>query len=486
MHRRFTRNFCKHLLALILIIAVSYTSNAQISSYDFSPLSSTKYVDKIKQLEKYKVPKIYSDKSAQAWYDEFLTDRNESLLTSFKNDDVLQDSLILNKCNSILKRIAASNPNYNFDTIKLYVNRSLVANAACYGEGTLMINLGLFLWLDNDDELALVIAHEMSHQFLNHSEGQMKKSIETLTSDDFKKELKSIKKADYGRYDRFKKLMVGLKIESGKHSRYKESEADSLGVILCRNAKYDIGKAAKVILKLDYVDDLFKSNKLYNLKEFISGASIDLSYFNVKPKYNGLSGANVAMNADKDLDSIKTHPDCKKRFASIMGKNADTTIHCCTALDRSYIAYKEKAMVEIVRYLYENNSMAFCIHLSFFALKYNYNPTFYKNILSSCFSKIYNNDINLKRFNSVNVEAEKGSNLKELQDYLFAVSTKDLDVLATHFLLINENTDPVDYAFANLMYQTQVKLKDTVSAYSFFNNKYPNNKYLYLLQKKQK
>ncbi len=486
MYSTLPRFLVKHILFIIVINFISITIYSQQTNYDFATLGSKKYADKIKQLEKFVVPKYYTDKSAQAWYDEFLTSRNKSLLASFKNNEILYDTILLDKCNTILKRMSFANSTFKFDTIKLYINRSIVANAACYGEGTIMINLGLFLWVDNDDELALVLGHEIAHQLLNHSDSRMQKTIATLTSDEFKEELKDIKKADYGRYDRFKNLMKGITIESGKHSRYKESEADSLGVILCRNAKFDITNAAKVLLKFDYVDDLFKSNKLYTLKDFFTTTTIDFSLFTTKPKYNGLSGANVTMNADKDIDSIKTHPDCKKRYESIIRKSTIPNIVCCTSLDNSYTQFKEKAMLEIVRYLYENNSIGYCTHLSLFALKNNYNPLFYKNMLSSCFSKIYYNDINLKRFNSVNAEADRESNLKELQDYLFAVSNKDLETLAASFLTKTETTNAVDFEFANTMYQTQVKQKDTASAYNSFNTKFPNNKYSYLIQKKQK
>ena len=178
----------KYLFSFLLTCIVFFTATAQQISYDFATLSAIKYADKIKQFEKFKAPKVFTDKASQVWYDEFVTDRNSTLSFAFRHNDIIYDSILLDKCNSILKRIALANPTYRFDTIKLYINRSLSANAACYGEGTVFINLGLFLWIDNDDELALVLGHEFAHQLLNHSESAMKKSIATLTSDAFKKE----------------------------------------------------------------------------------------------------------------------------------------------------------------------------------------------------------------------------------------------------------------------------------------------------------
>ncbi len=478
--------YIKLLCTLMGLTVLSAYLQAQQVAGNFSPLSSVTYKEKIVQLEKYVAPKFYADKSSQAWYEEILTDRNNGLLYSFKEDKLIYDTFLLNKCNSILNKIAAANKNFKFDTVKLYINRSVVANAACYGEGTIMINLGLFLWVDNDDELALVLGHEIAHQLLNHSESKMEKSIATLTSDEFKDELKKIKKADYGKFERFRKLMKGLSIESGKHSTYKESEADSLGVVLIKNAGFNIPNASKILLKLDKVDELFTSNKLYTIKDFFEKAPIDLSYFKVKPKYKGLSSANITMNADKDLDSIKTHPDCIKRYETIAGKGNLPTLNCCSALNTLSGSYKENAMLEMVRYLYEKNSIGLCAHLSIFALKNNYDPAVYNYFLSLCFSKLYYKDKNLERFNAANANAGRETNLKEIQDFLFDVSSADLDKLAAYFLNYKASANSEDFEFANLMYNIQVKMKDEITAYADFDKRFPKSKYHYLIQKKIK
>ena len=479
------KSLITRLIGLVILLAVGYqNATAQQVEIAFSALGSGKYKEKITRLEKFNVPKKYADKSSQGWYDEILTDHNKNLLHIFKENDLIDDTILLNKCNSILSRISAANRNYRFDTIKLYINRSMVANAACYGEGSILINLGLFLWTDNDDELALVIGHEIAHQLLNHFTSKIEKSIAMLTSDEFKEELKNIKKADYGKFDRFRKLMKGINIESGKHSTYKESEADSLGFIFVKNAGFNTMNASKILLKLDKVDDLFTSGKLYGLKDFFEKAPIDQSYFKPKPKYNGLSSANVTMNADKAFDSIKTHPDCIKRYEMIAGKGSLPVVNCCIALTNSLTNYKENALLEITRHLYENNAIGMCIHLCFFALKNNYNPGIYNYFLSACFSKLYYTDKKLERFNAANAYAARGSNLKELQDFLFDVSSTDLDKLSAYFLNFKPADHSEDFEFANLMYNTQVKMKDTATAYPYFNTRFPKSKYQYLIQKK--
>jgi len=472
----------KIVVAILVAAMFSCSVNGQQNSIAFSPLGSTQYQTRINQLEKYIVPKKYTEKSAQEWYEEMMTDRNKALIHLFKDDGIIYDTLLLNKCNSIANRIMTANKNYSFDSIRFYINRSCVPNAACYGEGTIMVNLGLFLWIDNDDELALVLAHEISHQVLNHLQSQVEKNIATLTSEGFKEELKDIKKSKEGKYERFRKLMKSFSVETGRHSTYKESEADSLAAVLIQHAGFNNIKGSVILLKLDESDAPFTSTALYSLKDFFEKAPVDQSFFVVKRKYNGLSSVTVTMNADKDLDSIKTHPDCIKRYEAVAGHGSKPEVDCCTSLSIMYKEYKEKAMLEIVRNLYENNAIGLCAHFCIFALQNNYDPAIYNEFLSLCFSQLYWSDKHLERFNAVNAKALRETTLKSLQDYLFDAGTTDLDKLSAYFLSNAGLTGSEDHDFTLLMRNTQVASKDAVSAYAAFNRKYPNSKYQYLIK----
>ena len=115
-----------------------------------------------------------------------------------------------------------------------------------------------------------------------------------------------------------------------------------------------------------------------------------------------------------------------------------------------------------------------------------YNHATYNYFLSLCFSKLFYKDKHLERFGAANAYANAGSNLKELQDFLFNSSAEDLDKLAAYFLKTSATTNAEDFDFAMLMYNTQVKMKDEATAFIGFTNKYPNSKYNYLIQKKWK
>ncbi len=476
----------KHFsLAAALLICIAGFAKAQSATQYFSPLSTDVYTTKIAALKARKVPVKYTDKKEQSTYAGIIKDRDQSILSDFENNRIVHDTMLLNKCNRIVQKIKEANKNYSFDSISVFINRSSVANASCYGEGTLFVNLGLFLWIDNDDELALIIGHELSHQFLDHLESKIKKNITLMSSDDFINEMKAIKKSSDGKYERYKNLMKSLVTENGKHSRYKESEADSLGVVLARNAGYDVKSAATVLLKLDHVEDIFVSDKLYSVKAAFEKAVPDTFVFAKPRKYNGLSMVHVTMNADKDFDSVKTHPDCIVRYKQIMGTPATgQETSCCGKLNTPLKEIKERALVELIRYEYEAKNLTLCAHFCLFAMQNGFTGSFYDYYLSLCFSKIYEADRNLEKFTATNSDARAGSTLKELQDFIFNCNSPIIGKIALYFLDNSADPQSEDHAFAQAMYNAQVKTQDATTAQNSFKSKYPNSKYNYLFKPK--
>jgi len=303
-----------------------------------------------------------------------------------------------------------------------------------------------------------------------------------LSSDDFKNEIKAIKKSDDGKYERYKKLLKELATENGTHSRYKETEADSLAQVLIRNAGYNVKDAAAVLLKLDHVDDLFASKNLYTVKTAFKNSVVDSFILEQKVKYHGLSMVKVTMNADKDFDSVKTHPDCIARYQKLTDANAEKpVINCCTGISNSFKDIKERALVELIRYEYETNRLTLCVHLCLFALQNNSDPAFYTNCLSLSFSAMYAADKNLQKFSATDAKAKAGSTLKELQDFIFNANSANLANIAAFFLNNAPDKKSEDFLFAELMYNTQVKMQDAEVLQKRFLNNFPHSKYNYLI-----
>ncbi|MFN0081778.1 MAG: M48 family metalloprotease [Ferruginibacter sp.] len=465
----------------------SYLSFGQDKSYQFSPLSSDVFKDRINTYKQRNAPIVYTDKKKQKSYAEILKERNEDLVLEFEGNELLYDTMLLNKCNNILTNLKKSNPTYSFDSIKLFINRSCIGNACCYGEGTLFVNLGLFLWMDNDDELALVVGHEIAHQLLSHSEKKIMQNIDLFSSDEFKAEIKSIKKSNDSKYKGFKAILKDMTVQTGTHSRYKESEADSLGAVLIKNAGYDISKAAPSLLKLDSINNLYTENNFYNVKNiFEKSVSADFAFVQ-KKKYNGLSNEVVTMNAEEDIDTVRTHPDCRVRFNAISkGLNISNKVNCCSAIDDAFKDIKERALVEIIRHEYEHGNLTRAIHQCLFAMQNGFTNPYFNYMISMSFSKIYEADLILEKFSVTNAAAKPGSTLKALQDFIFNANRENLLSIAAYFLQNNTDKNIEEYFFANMMYKKASGAPDASAAANTFKTKFPSSKYNYILNPTKK
>lgn len=446
----------------------------------FSPLSKDIYANKIKEIKERKPSKVYTDKDEQKYFESIVNLRNETLRNDLEKNQIVIDTLLLGRCNVILAKMKANNNAYNFENIQFYIYRTAVPNAASLGDGSFYVNLGLFLVIDNDDELALILGHELAHYFLKHFEKRIDNNIKLLSSDDFKEEMKSIKKASDGKYTRFRKLLKEISTQGGTHSRFKESEADSLGLIFCANAGYNKATAAKVLLKLEHSDDFFTKEKLYDLKSAFSNKIPDIYFAPPKKKYNGLSTVEVTMNADAEFDSIKTHPDCVLRYKAITKSEVLPALDCCLKISKAQTDIKKRVLVEIARDLYESENFTFLIHICEYAIISGFDDAFFSDYKSLALSGIARAEREIRRFSVTNAAAKPGSTLKEVQDLMFKLDRADVLDLSNVELLLKE-TEKEDHAFAFLKYRIELTPQNEESLTNAFKSKYPKSKYNYIL-----
>ena len=88
---------------------------------------------------------------------------------------------------SIVRKIIAANPELQKTDARIVFTRDDWPNAASMGDGSIAINAGLVIFLNNEAELAFVICHELSHYYLDHTSKQIRKMVEWYNSEEFTK-----------------------------------------------------------------------------------------------------------------------------------------------------------------------------------------------------------------------------------------------------------------------------------------------------------
>ncbi|MFA7272754.1 MAG: M48 family metallopeptidase [Crocinitomicaceae bacterium] len=208
------------------------------------------------------------------------------------NSDIINGKIIFgteenNYLDSIAKKIILANPNLGEIDLDFYFERNYQVNATCHYHKEIRLNVGLFSYVHNEAELAFVVAHEISHYVLFHTA----KSIVNHES------LYSKKDKPMGK--------IAL-LNSLENSRKHELEADSLGLILMRNAGYD------EIFALNALKVLYNSDQSYIQSNFDINSVFEENYF--IPKLFSSPEIIVVQRDDDYLEQYHTHPSIQTRI----------------------------------------------------------------------------------------------------------------------------------------------------------------------------
>lgn len=467
-------------LALLALFRSVFFPEITLAQDTWAPLSSQAYPIAIRQYGERTVPRRYAKASEQQMYAEALREKNDFLAGQLKANAVIQESHVLQRCGTILKRMEKAHPEFPFRQVQLYVNRSEVPNASCFGEGTLHINLGILTQLETDDELALLIGHELAHQFLGHVDSSLAQRIALEHSKDLKKEIRAIRKSSDDRLEQLTALKQRLAEVQGAYNRQNELEADSLGLVLATAAGYDGEKAAVLLLRLDASDALIGGSGLYELQKMLQPALPDYP-FAQKPRYAGLSGVKVNLNANATLDSLrKSHPDCQLRYQALRPGPVPSGNYNPLRLLTRVNPEQTRLLKEQVRYLLETDQLSLAAHYSLLALTHGYDTLFFRNFLSTVFARLYAADKKGKRLAAITSYSVPGSTLQQLQNLLSALTQEQVAALSAFFLTPSDKPTEA-YALAQLARAVCIEGQPYETALQNYKTTFPQPALAYLL-----
>ncbi len=271
-----------------------------------------------------------------------------------------------NYIKAVAARIINANPELKGLDIRIVFSRDYVPNAYSMGDGTIAFNAGLFVYLNNEAEMAFVLSHELAHYYLEHSKKKIERQITLMNSDSLKRELKRLSKEEYGAGEKFEKLLRTYTFDARRHSRDKEEEADRVGLRFFKNSGYDGQGFITAMQVLDKIDDtaLFKP---LNLSKTLSFTEYPFKERWIK-KESAIFGA---MNPDeatgltkKEKDSLKTHPDCSKRIELLQDAALQINGKNYLVDENLFQQLKQEFIPEIIEEVYKSDNISFNLYLS--------------------------------------------------------------------------------------------------------------------------
>ncbi|SEQ57804.1 Peptidase family M48 [Hyunsoonleella jejuensis] len=434
----------KYLISLGLICAFSW-----VHSQNHQLLDTTDYEQHKHLISNFKVKNETFNAHIKKDYKGKLRKEILKIYTAYQrqleeileNKKLLFDSRFETYTDSLFNILAVNNIALKDKNIEVFLSKKPSPNAFSIGNGTVIINIGLFSFLENEYQVLSVMAHEMAHELLKHSHKSIVNKATLNVSElgnnsDFTRSLK-LNKYNKGALS-FEKLK-DLLYEEGETKRKNEIEADSLGYLLYKNSKSP---------KREYL------NALIALKKYDSVPSIPLDSTIYKKVFDlpeqpfsqqwmeneDFEAYNYGFYKDKiDADSIKNHPEIENRIAilkkSFEELQVETPVTNTTNVDSIFITLQHLANEAYVENLFYNNEYGLSIYLILKRLENNFDDDYLKKWLGINFNAMYDakKKYQLNRYVARVVPKEQSKSYQQFLNFIWNLNLSEIKTIADHY-----------------------------------------------------
>lgn len=310
------------LLFLFLNVPSCFAQNIE---FDYLPHNKDSVINYINSINEKKIKKFGDNFNKKI--KENIQERKTLFLNKISDSSFVFNKRITAYLNTILKEIYNSNPEINKQDFYFFIEKSQFPNAACYGNGVFTINLGLFKYVNSDDELAYIICHEIAHYLLEHNDKSLINYFETINSKENKKKIKVLKNQKYGKRKAYSELVDDLSYNFLIRSQEVEIEADSLGFLIFKNTKFNINASVSSLKNLQTSDKLL-FNEDPKLKENFNFESYPFKDVWIKKDETLFDITKSSDDFIQNKDSISTHPAIPLRIEklNVLINNEDNSI----------------------------------------------------------------------------------------------------------------------------------------------------------------
>lgn len=235
----------------------------------------------------------------------------EAVTENIKEGKLVHNRVLSAALDNILAEIKAKNPVIPAD-IRVLLLRDGTPDAYTIGDGHIFLSMGLFDYLESEDQVAGVLAHEIAHLLMRHSLSALKRNYEEDRAS--VADVKALRRSGLKKADRAFDLVKNSVYRNRKISREHEMHADSLGYLLLKNTRYHAGAFPDALGLITYYDTI-RPNGLSTgvYKQFFD---LPRQMFNENwLKMEDFSSYSYGAYKERlDKDSISSHPEGQERI----------------------------------------------------------------------------------------------------------------------------------------------------------------------------
>lgn len=350
-----------------------------------------------------------------------------------KNKDFTFSSVFDAKVKSLIERLRKNNPQIP-QNLKILIAKNNTPNAYCFADGTFVINMGLFNWLNNDDQLASVISHELGHKITQHT---LKAFLNMINQDQMDKlVVQDIKSTKINRNQRAFDVLKNRIYQKGAKNRKQEMEADSLGYAVFKNSDFKKTEFINALKRLEDFDTISpRQLKVETYKKFFN-----LPKQEFKDKWLAKEDFSLYnydhFNEKLNKDSLKSHPEVtrrinnlKKIFPELKTEMADEKA------SESYATLEKIARMETLPNFYHSEDYGLGIYTSLQFLQDGEEEQYYKSWLGKCFVKIYEarKNYNLNRYLDRVDPKNQSESYQQFLNFMWNLSLDEIKTIADHY-----------------------------------------------------
>jgi hypothetical protein len=311
-------------MRLIIIIAILFSwqikaqevndfevlrSSGQVPE-EFNVLSSVKVKAEIQDVDK---DQKRSDKKSEK---RFILKSNYFIDQLLTNGGILYNE-DLSQYVSKVADILLKNDKDLRDSLRFYIVKSSSVNAFATDRGSIFITVGLLAQIENEAQLAFVLAHEIIHF-------KMKHALTGFVEND---------RIEQGRGE-YKRVKWEKTLNKSKYSKELEMEADVFGLEIFLDSKYSIEEISGTFDVLEFahlpIDDIPLDSAFFN------DSCLNVTKNYVKEEIDPI------ISSDNENDSYHSHPNINKRRAVMDFELEDETNE-----GRSKFIYSKKEFKKI-------------------------------------------------------------------------------------------------------------------------------------------